>query len=229
MALEKEQRPALPKGQFLQIFFFMIILFVLFDSNLRNLMGNAVGFVLNPVIGFHRHLPILTILLASLLMVGASTLIRHLLVDWVKMARTQNVMRSFQKAMREARVARDTKRMEQLNKFQTKLMGMQAELSSGQLKPMAGTMIVVIPLFAWLWSFVQGLDYPYFTAPWNPHVNMFTAEGVLFGTSVLPHWILFYSAVSLPFGTLLQKLLKYISWKEHWHLLRPKNDAPASA
>lgn len=221
MALEKDQKPAFPKGQFFQIFFFILILFILIDPSLRSLMGRIVGTVLNPVIGFNGDMPILTILLASILMVGSSTLIRHFLVDWVKIARIQNIMRSYQKAMREARIARDQKKIEKLSKFQPKLMGMQSELSTGQLKPMAGTMLVVIPLFAWLWDFVLSLDYPFFSAPWNTHVNMFTTNGILFGTSLLPHWILFYSAVSIPFGALLQKFLKYYSWREHWHLARP--------
>lgn len=213
MALETDQRPKLPKGQFFQIFLFMAILFVLFDENLRTFLGDMIGIVLNPMIGFDGEFPILTILLASLIMITATTFIRHYLVDWVKTARIQNTMRAYQKALREARVARDTKRIEQLTKFQPKLMGMQAELSSSQLKPMAGTMIVVIPIFAWLWAFVLELDYRFFTAPWNPTVDMFDA-------TVFPHWILFYTAISIPFGTLLQKLLKYYTWKEHWHLAR---------
>lgn len=217
MALEKDQKPTLPKGQFMQIFLFMMILFIMFDARLRNFLGNAVGTVLNPVIGFGGRMPILTILLGSLIMIGATTVIRHWLVDWVKIARIQNTMRAFQKALRDARVARDSKRIEQLTKFQTKLMGMQAELSTGQMKPMAVTMLVVIPMFAWLWGFVSVLEYPYFTAPWNDQVNMFTTNGIVFGTSVLPHWILFYTAISMPFGTLLQKLLKYFTWREHWH------------
>lgn len=213
MAIEKEQKPQLPKGQFLQIFFFMIILFVLFDNRLRTAMGRGVGYVLNPVIGFHHNQPVLTILLASLLMIGASTLIRHYLVDWIKIARIQNTMRVYQKALREARAAKDSKKLETLTKLQPKLMGMQTELSSGQLKPMAGTMLVVIPVFAWLFDFVTLLDYPFFAAPWNPHVSMFKS-------TVLPHWILFYSAISIPFGTLLQRALKAFTWKEHWHLAR---------
>ena len=201
----------------------MMILFILFDQRLRNAMGKGVGFVLNPAIGFGGSQPILTILLASLIMIGASTLIRHFLVDWVKIARIQNTMRVFQKAMRDARLAKDAKKLEQLSKLQPKLMGMQTELSSGQLKPMAGTMLVVIPIFAWLWSFVQSLEYPFFAAPWNTHIDMFDS-------TVLPHWILFYSVISIPFGTLLQKALKFFTWKEHWHLAKhPKEPVSSSA
>ena len=44
MALEKEQKPPVPKGQFTQIFMFMIVLFILFDPRLRKFMGVAVGY-----------------------------------------------------------------------------------------------------------------------------------------------------------------------------------------
>src|SRR5438067_1097187 len=108
-------------------------------------------------------------------------------------------------------------------------MGIQAELSSGQMKPMAFTMIVVVPMFAWLYTFVASLDYPFFTAPWNTHIDMFATSGILFGSSVLPHWVLFYSAISVPFGTLLQKALKYFDWRDRWHLMKRKDvTAPPS-
>lgn len=218
MAIQKEQRPALPRGQFLNIFLFMIILFVLFDNRLRRATGTAVGFVLSPLIGFGGREPILTILLASLIMIGASTLIRHFLVDWLKMARIQNTMRAYQRALREARAKRDTRRLEQLQKAQGKLMGIQAEMSGGQMKPMAATMLVVIPMFAWLYEFVLVTPYPFFSAPWNPTIAMFES-------TVLPHWILFYSAVSIPFGTLLQKALKFFDWRDRWHLMKRKQAA----
>lgn len=193
----------------------MIILFILFDERLRRATGTAVGFVLNPLIGFGGQEPILTILLASLIMIGASTLIRHFLVDWLKMARIQNTMRAYQRALREARAKRDTRRLEQLQKAQGKLMGIQAEMSGGQMKPMAATMLVVIPMFAWLYEFVLVTPYPFFSAPWNPTIDMFES-------TVLPHWILFYSAVSIPFGTLLQKALKFFDWRDRWHLMKQK-------
>jgi uncharacterized membrane protein (DUF106 family) len=229
MAIEKDQQPKMPKGQFLNILLFMVILFVLFDANLRRLAGNAVGVVLNPLIGFNQQLPVLTILLAALIMIAASTLVRHFLVDWLKMARIQNLMRAYQKALREARVKRDTKRLEQLQKAQPKLMSYQAEMSGGQMKPMAFTMIIVIPMFAWLYEFVAALDYPFFTAPWNTHIDMFGSNGIIFGSSILPHWILFYSAISIPFGTLLQKALKYFDWRDRWHLMKRQGSLPPKA
>src|SRR5581483_4399709 len=110
-----------------------------------------------------------------------------------------------------------TKRIEQLTKFQTKLMGLQAEMSSAQMKPMVGTMLVVVPIFAWLYQFISEQPYHFFSTPWNPEVAMFTSNGILNGsgpipvlfTSVFPHWVLFYTVISTPFGMLLGKALKY--------------------
>lgn len=213
MAIQKQQRPPFPKGQFLQIFIFVAALFVLFDNSLRTLLGRAVGFVFNPIIGFDHQQPVLTILLASIIMVGMSTGVRHLFVDWVRMAYVQNVMRSFQRAMREARVARDPKKIEQLQRAQPKLMGLQAELSSSQMKPLGFTFLIIIPMFAWLTDFIVHIEYPFFSAPWNERVDMFDS-------TVLPHWLLFYSGVSIPFGALVQKVLKFFTWRHHWHLMR---------
>jgi uncharacterized membrane protein (DUF106 family) len=177
--------------------------------------------VLNPIIGFDHKFPALTILLAAIIMVGLSTGVRHLFIDWIHMARIQSVMRAYQKSLREARAKRDTKRIEELQKAQPKLMGLQAELSGAQMKPMTFTFLIIIPLFAWLSQYVEGITYPFFAAPWNTHIDMFGSNGIIFGTSVLPHWILFYTAISIPFGALVQKALKFFSWREKWHLTHP--------
>src|SRR5688500_5235635 len=116
MAIEKEQRPKAPKSTFINMLLFLVVLFVMLDNNLRRSLGRAVGFVLEPIIGFDHQQPILTILLASLIMIAASTLVRHFLVDWLKMARIQNTMRAYNKAMRDARTKRDAKELERLQK-----------------------------------------------------------------------------------------------------------------
>lgn len=227
MALEKEQKPSFPRGQFLQILLFMAAIFVLFDQRLRTLLGDAVGFVLNPIIGFNHQLPTLTILLAAVFMVAVSTGVRHFFIDWIHMARIQNTMRSFQKALREARMQKDQKKVEKLQKVQPKLMGLQGELSSAQMKPMAFTFLVVIPLFAWLSQFILEVPYAFFTAPWNDKIDMFSTDGILFGTSVLPHWLLFYTAISIPFGAMVQKGLKAFTWRDKWQLIH--EPAPSTA
>lgn len=213
MRKKTEEAPPKPKSNFGMLLILFGVLFVMIDPKLRTLAGTAMGFVLNPIITFDGRYPVLTIIMAGTIMITLSTLVRHFFIDWIKMARIQNTMRAFQKEFNVARRERDTKRINELQKTQKDLMGLQAEMSGSQMKPMAYTMLVVIPMFAWLWEFVASLDYSAFSTPWNLRVDMFTTNGVLFGSSVLPHWILLYSVLSIPFGQLLQKALKVWSWR----------------
>jgi len=199
--------PRPPMGGQLTIFLsFLVVLFVLFNENLRTSLGVYAGYVLHPVIGFGGQFPVLTFLLAGFVTVAFSTGVRHFFVDWMEMARSQQMMRSFQKEFRDARKAQDQRRIEKLAKLQPQMLQLQSQLSAMQMKPMAFTMIVVIPVFTWLWNFTVQLDYPFFTAPWNLRVDMYES-------TVLPHWILLYSALSIPFGMLLGKGLKVWSWR----------------
>lgn len=211
---QEEEAPPRPKSNFGMLFLLFAVLFVMIDPNLRTMTGQATGTVLYPIIGFNGQYPVLTIIIAGVVMITLSTLVRHFFIDWIKMARTQNTMRAFQKEFNAARRERDTKRINELQKTQTKLMGLQAELSGSQMKPMGFTMLVVIPMFAWLWEFVSHLDYTKFSTPWNLEVEMFATNGILFGSSILPHWILLYSILSIPFGQLLMKALKVYSWRK---------------
>lgn len=214
--------PPRKKGSFLNILVFAAVFMVLFNEGLRNATGNAVGFVLDPIIGFDHDYPVLTIMIAGTLMVLLTTVIRHFVTDWIETAKSQAMMRHFQKEFGQARKENNTYRMKKLQDVQPEIMKKQQEMSTKQLKTMPLTMIVVIPLFAWMFTFISGLDYWWFSTPWNPAVNMLTTNGILFGSSVFPHWILLYMAVSIPLGAVVQKSMKYLSWKERWKDRHPE-------
>ncbi len=203
------------KGSFLTIFTIALVFLILFDNNLREATGNAVGFLLNPIIGFGGAFPVLTVLIAGTLMVLATTALRHFTTDWLEMAKKQAYMREFNKEFMKARKENNTYRLKKLTEKQPEVMKQQQEMSSKQLKNMPMTMIVVIPLFAWLLGFISALDYTFYTAPWNPQVDMF-------GTTVFPHWILLYMCLSIPAGALVQKTMKYIAWRGRWQPKHPE-------
>lgn len=216
-----DEAPPRKKGSFLNILLFAAVFLVLFNPGLRDATGNAVGFVLNPIIGFDHQYPVLTIMIAGTLMVLLTTVLRHFTTDWIETAKSQAMMRHFQKEFGQARKDNNTYRMKKLQDVQPDIMKKQQEMSARQLKTMPLTMIVVIPLFAWLFTFVSHLDYWFFSSPWNPTINMLTTEGILFGSSLFPHWILLYMTVSIPLGALVQKAMKYLSWKERWQPRHP--------
>lgn len=206
--------PPKKKSNLLMIMVFAAVLLVMFDPNLRDATGNAVGVVMDPIIGFGGAFPVLTILIAGTLMVVATTAMRHFTTDHLEMAKTQAYMREFNKELMKARKENNTYRLKALTDKQPEVMKKQSEMSSAQLKTMPLTMVVVIPLFAWLASFLIALDYKFYSTPWNPTVEMF-------GTTVFPHWILLYMSLSIPTGALVQKAMKYLAWRRRWQDRHP--------
>lgn len=191
-----------PSSTFVMILAFVGVFLIMFNEGLRTALGTAVGLVFNPTIGFPSA-PIWTIFLGGVVMIVATSVIRHYLVDWMKMARTQDVMRTYQKELSEARKANNTYKMKRLTEMQGDMLQMQAEMSTDQMKPMAFTMLLVIPIFAWLLHFVAEIaTTDIIRMPWA------TEWDLLGNWWFLPHWILLYSLFSIPFGSLTQKALK---------------------
>lgn len=195
---------------------FALVFLVLFDypRGLRDGTAWAAGFVLAPLIGFGGRYPLLTIFLASVVLVLATTAIRHFLTDWTKMARMQEAMRAFSKEMKEARKSNNTYKLKKLTDAQADLMSLQADAQTEQMKPMALTMLLVIPIFAWLGAWLaeiaaQDPSKILFHAPWNPAWNIMDPYTWITGNpGWFPRWIVLYSLFGIPFGQVAQRALK---------------------
>ncbi|MEA3204126.1 MAG: hypothetical protein QOI63_1806 [Thermoplasmata archaeon] len=216
-------------GNLLNIVGIVLVFFVLFNPGLRNLLGTYAGYVLDPAIGFGGKYPVLTILIAGAILVGATTVVRHFTTDWIETARTQAFSRHYQREMLAARKENNTYKIKKLTEAQPEMMKRTQDMNSKQLKTMPITMLVAVPLFAWLSTFLGRLDYVWYAAPWNPSVDMFANNGILpfgaHGSSVFQHWILLYMTLSIPLGALIQKTMKYFAWKERWQK-RHQHGAP---
>jgi len=206
------QRPGAPKQNMSGQLMIMLVMFfaisILFTPELRMILGNAVGFVFFPAIGFGGLFPIITLMLAGMLMILLSTVLRHFFVDWVSQARNQRIVSAFQKEFRKARLENNTYKIKKLTEVQAEIMQKSMSGMNSQMKLMPITMAVIIPVFAWLYIFVS-FDVPttIISVPWywNTDLN---------ASSVLPNWILLYSLVTLPFGQVLARVLKYFSFRK---------------
>ena len=138
-------------------------------------------------------------------MISLTTIIRHVLIDWESMAETQNKMNAYNKEMSEARKSGNEARMRKLTAMQPQVMVLQSEMMSNQMRPMMFTMMIAIPIIMWLRIFVEGMDHPVLSLPWEGNYDL--NDNLWF----LPHWILVYSALSLPFGQILMRGLKLMS------------------
>jgi len=147
-------KPATPRAkpaeQFVTFVAFILGMVILIDQSARQFTGRLVGAALEPLIGFGKAAPAVTILLASVVMVVITSSVRHYFTDYLKQAKGQEVTKAFQREMRSARKEKNLHKMKRLTEKNQELMKIQAEQSSAQLKPMAITMVVVVPIFAWL-------------------------------------------------------------------------------
>jgi uncharacterized membrane protein (DUF106 family) len=185
---------------------FVTAMIVMFDQNLRQGLGKLVGVPLTPLVGFGGHEPILTLLLTGLLMSFFSITVRHLFSDWIEQARNARITSAFQKELREARTSNNTYKLKKLTELQPQIMAQSLKASQTQLKLMPVTMLVIIPIFAWLANFVYlDLQSTTFSVPWAFNADMKHSN-------VLPNWILLYSLLTLPFGQVLTRVLKHFSF-----------------
>ena len=200
-------------NQLVMLLAFMVALFIMFDNDLRQSLGKAMGVVLSPLVSFDGHIPVLTLIFTGLIMSIFSITVRHFFIDWVGQARNQRIGSAFQKELREARQSNNTYKLKKLMELQPQMMQQQLKASQTQLRLMPVTLIVIIPIFAWLSNFVYvDLSYTVFSVPWEHNASMES-------TNVLPNWILLYSLMTIPFGQVVTRLLKYLSFAKRLRAL----------
>jgi uncharacterized membrane protein (DUF106 family) len=199
---EKPVQPPAMGGMLLTMLFMM---YIIMNEDLRNGMGAIAGSILEPRISFDYQYPAVTFLLAGVTMISLTTIIRHVLIDWEVMAETQSKMNAYNKEMSKARKSGNEARMRKLMAMQPQVMVLQSEMMSNQMRPMMFTMVIALPIIMWLRIFVEGMGHPVLSLPWEGNYNL--NDDLWF----LPHWILVYSALSLPFGQILMRGLKMAS------------------
>jgi len=198
------------------ILIFVLALFILFDPSLRNGLGQIVSYGLEPIIGFGGQYPVVTLFLAGIIMTGLTIIIRHFMVDYVEQVKSQKIVAAFNKEFRQARIENNTYKMKKLTEQQPKILQKSMEVSTSQLKLLPITMIIVVPIFAWLSVFMININSAHFAVPWSFNADMNAVY-------VLPSWILLYSLISVPFGQVLARILRYFSFKKR--LKQMKADA----
>jgi len=203
----------------LLLFALMISMLVLFDQNLRRSLGEVVGVGLAPIVGFGGERPILTLLLTGLVMSFFSIIVRHFFMDWVEQARNARIMSAFQKEMRDARSNNNTFKLKKLTEIQPQMMSQSLKTTQTQFKLMPVTMIVVVPIFAWLANFIYfDVFSTSFSVPWEFNSDMK-------GVNVMPNWVLLYSLLTLPFGQVLTRVLKYYTFGKKLSDLEKEGEA----
>jgi len=214
--------PGASWSRFATIFILILAVFVLFDQGLRTALGTAVGYVLNPLVGFNYQYPVLTLFITGILMTGLTVLVRHFFTNYVEQAENQKIVSAFNLELRKARQENNTYKTKKLMEQQSSIMQRSLKSSSTQLKLLPATMIIVIPIFAWVAVFIANAHSPIISVPWADSVNL-TQNAILF-----PNWVLLYSLVSIPFGQVLARALRWYEFRKRLRVIEAKEGtAPA--
>ena len=213
MANPPAQDPKATTSRMLPIFVFIMAIFVMFDNNLRTALGKIVGYGLEPIWGFDGSFPVVSLFITGAFMTTLSIVVRHFFTDYVKQARSQKIMSAFNKEMQAARKENNTYKLKKMLELQPKMMEESMKQTTTQMKLMPVTMLIIIPIFAWLAVFVGNLESAVITVPWSNFAD-------LKETYVLPAWVLLYSLISVPFGQLLSRGLRYYSFKKRLNELK---------
>jgi uncharacterized membrane protein (DUF106 family) len=211
----------LPGGgmsRFFTIFMFILAVFVMFDPVLRDALGNIVGMGLGPVIGFGGNYPTLTLILAGIVMTGLTIVVRHFFTDYVQQAESQKIVGAFNKELRKARLDNNTFKTKKLMEQQPKIMEKSMKMTGSQLKLMPVTLLIVIPIFAWVAFFMNQVTSPLIAVPWSYNVDL-----NILAMGFFPNWVLLYSLISIPFGQILSRLLRYYDFKKRLNVLAAGN------
>jgi uncharacterized membrane protein (DUF106 family) len=162
-----------------------------------------------PLFGFGRENVVLTMMLAGMFMIGLSTVLRTLMTDTMTQARNQSEMKAFNAELRQARIENNLYKIKKLTDQQKEMMAKTMDSSMKMMKTMPLTMLIVMPMFAWVNYFLNNVAaYPFATVPWAADVNL--TGSIWF----LPAWILMYMLITIPFGQLISRGIRWFKFKK---------------
>ena len=189
------------------MFIFLFMMLILFNSGTRQLLGDAIGVVLNPLLAGDGSNPMWSIFIGLIIVASATQTIRHFMTNWIKMAENQNYMKAFNKELSEARKGQNQQRLQKLMEMQPQVMSKQMEVQSMTMRPTVFTMILFIAFITWIYAFVAIAAVNVVAVPWNPEVKLSTGG---FFSSTLLIYILF----SIPMYQIITNIWKYITFSK---------------
>jgi uncharacterized membrane protein (DUF106 family) len=209
-----------------QMLLLMLLLFVMIlilgDASIRSFVALSLNSVFAPLIGFGGANPLLTIILAGVVMVFLSSLFTQMFTNWKAMGQAQEASKAFNKEISKARREGNTNRLQKLMKMQPQIMKMTTQSSGGMMKSMFFLFIFIAPIFIWLTYFISNVaHYDYFTVPWGTGVSLFGRDAF-----IMSNWFFLYLIFSFLAGQLIRQGLKWISWTNWWQNIK-KNIRPS--
>jgi uncharacterized membrane protein (DUF106 family) len=196
--------PQMPMSKWTMIGMFSTLIISVATMSFRLQIGSALNFIFK-YIGFNGQYPVLTLIIAGLIMITLGTIVRSYMTDFIGQARNQKIQSEFNKEMKQARLENNLYKLKKLQEEQPKMTAKSMESSTQMMKAMPFTMLFTIPLFAWVWYFLIDAvspDMHIIAMPWGV-VN-------LMDSLIVPIWMIIYMMVSIPIGQVENRLVRYL-------------------
>jgi len=217
---QQPEMPPMPSMMPMLIMMFLILILYWFDGS-DHVIGSRLDYVLR-FLDMNGEMPIVTLFVVGAIMASLSAILRSFFMDMIEQAKTQQIMSAFNKELRQARLENNTNKIKKLTSMQPQMMAKNMENSNKMMKAMPFTMIIIIPLFLWVRYFVdvtvREAGNLAFSVPWA-HLDLM--QTIWF----MPAWILVYTMVSIPFGQIVNRLIRTYKFKKYLQKLESQEGA----
>ncbi|MDI6811506.1 MAG: EMC3/TMCO1 family protein [archaeon] len=187
---------------------FFILFGILIIPGLREEMGDALDVVLGPLAAFVDNF-LITILILAVITGIYTSIIQKYTMNWELIEKSkeyQKQIRELQKELLEAKRENNKHKMKRIEKKRAEVMRKQTQFSGEmfrqQMKPMVYIGIITIPIFMWIWGYVE-------TTPVRAAVFPLIGAKVLSDGFIfrLPYWVLWYMICSIPIAQVIRKAI----------------------
>ena len=217
------QAPPMPSMMPMLVMMFLILILYTVDGQ-----DHVIGEILDKglfFLGMDGKYPVVTLFIAGALMASTSAILRSFFMDMMAQAKSQQIMSAFNKELRQARLENNSFKIKKLTEMQPTMMAKNMENSNKMMKSMPFTMIIIIPMFLWIRYFVNvTVDAAGTLGVFVPWAEVSLLDQVWF----MPDWILIYTLISIPFGQIVNRLIRTYKFRKYLQQLDAGEGAEAA-
>ena len=192
------------------LFLMVMMVVLMLNPGLRILLADGAGYAIEPLLPFHTVYFVPTVFIVGSSIMIVNTIIRSLFTDPLTQAHISHRQKQIGKQLREAQTARDTARIEKMQKMQMSMQPEQMAMQAAMMRPMMFTMVFIIAIFSWMASEVESFRVSFVSLPWAPMWSF--NERVMW---IFPAWIATYITMSAPLGRIIDRHIKIRRYRSH--------------
>ena len=188
----------------------VVMLALMFFPPLRIGLSYSAGSLIEPTLPFHSQYFVPTVFVVGSSIMVVNTIIRSFFVDSMKQAHNAHRGKQIGKQLREARMERDTSRINKMQELQMALSPENMATQAEMFRPMMFTIVFIIAIFSWMSASIESFRVSYVSLPWAPTWSF--TDRILW---IIPAWIAAYITMSAPLGRIIDRHIKIIRYKRH--------------